>query len=500
MSFAEKMNARIAAARGKQGGEKTAGGNVVELPKVPETLPGAALPPLGDVRKEATCARKQAVQDELALAIERINATHFIAHEGGKVRIFIEGHDTELKRPQLGLMGVADFRTLFANQFVISTDSKGNDRRTPLAEVWLQSSNRRQYPNGLALLPGIEAPAGVYNLWRGWGIEPREGDTEPALLHIKYVVCNGDDAIFRYVLRWMAWCIQNPAQQAEVALVLQGKKGTGKGTLGRWMLTIFGTHGLHILHRRHLVGNFNAHLRLTCFAFADEAFFAGDHEGQAVMKGLITEDQITIERKGADAFGVCNRLKIMMATNERWVIPASEDERRYCVLEISDTKRGDHAYFGALDKHMREGGLSALLHHLLNLDLSDFNIRAVPNTEALEKQKLLSLPPLMMWLHERLYEGCFRPSENGWVSEQERDIIAAEFAEFAQRKGGRYVCTDKRTIGEQLRAVFPELGEARKSKGGRRPRLWLFPELDAARALFSKHFGLEHTRWPEGVE
>ena len=37
-----------------------------------------------------------------------------------------------------------------------------------------------------------------------------------------------------------------------------------------------GQHALKISNAKHLVGNFNSHLRDCVFLFADEAFFAGD--------------------------------------------------------------------------------------------------------------------------------------------------------------------------------------------------------------------------------
>ena len=75
---------------------------------------------------------------------------------------------------------------------------------------------------------------------------------------------------------WMARLIQFPAQQGEVAVVLIGIEGTGKGILARATPYILGQHGLAISHAKHLTGNFNAHLRDCVFLFADEAFYAGD--------------------------------------------------------------------------------------------------------------------------------------------------------------------------------------------------------------------------------
>ena len=69
--------------------------------------------------------------------------------------------------------------------------------------------------------------------------------------------------------------------------------------------------------------------------FADEAFFSGDKQGEQVLKAVITEPKIVIERKGIDAELQDNYLKVFMSTNSDWAVPATKDERRYCVCDVS---------------------------------------------------------------------------------------------------------------------------------------------------------------------
>ena len=54
---------------------------------------------------------------------------------------------------------------------------------------------------------------------------------------------------------------------------------------------------------------------------------------------------------------------------------------------------------------MEEGGREAFLHHLLELDLSGFNVRRVPQTQALRDQNLLSLPTVDRWFYGMLCAG-----------------------------------------------------------------------------------------------
>ena len=72
---------------------------------------------------------------------------------------------------------------------------------------------------------------------------------------------------------------------------------------------------MRIDHPKHLVGNFNAHLRDAFFVFANEPFFAGDKQHEGVLKGLITEPKIIIEAKYQNAVTVANMTHILMASN-----------------------------------------------------------------------------------------------------------------------------------------------------------------------------------------
>jgi len=116
--------------------------------------------------------------------------------------------------------------------------------------------------------------------------------------HIRSILCSGDDRVFEYLLSWLARCVQKPERPAEVAIVMCGGRGTGKGAFVRAFGSIFGQHFTHISQARHLTGNFNAHLEDSVVLFVDEGFWAGDKQGEAVLKHLITEPSMMIERKG----------------------------------------------------------------------------------------------------------------------------------------------------------------------------------------------------------
>ncbi len=191
-------------------------------------------------------------------------------------------------------------------------------------------------------MPGVtECPDDVYNLWAGWSVEARAGDWSLIKAHIKDVLCSGNQHRFEYLINWLARAVQQPGAQGEVAVVLRGARGTGKGAFARAFGALFGQHFLHLSDARHLTGNFNAHLRDACVVFADEAFYAGDKQHEGQLKRLVTEPTLMIEPKFRNVAPARNCLHVIVSSNEEWVIPAGTDERRFFVLDVSPCRQKD---------------------------------------------------------------------------------------------------------------------------------------------------------------
>lgn len=333
--------------------------------------------------------------------LRKLNELHAVISDiGGKCRIISEVLDQNLARPRkrISKQSFEDFRNRYMNIKVQTGQTKeGNPVYSPAGKWWLEHPMRRQFDT-MAFAPGREV-ANAYNLWQGFACEALPGDGhEPFLEHLRVNICKCDEEHYNYLIGWMARAVQRPGEPGHVAVVLRGGRGAGKGTVAQVFGELWGRHFLHIANAKHLVGQFNAHLRDCAVLFADEAFFAGDKQHESILKTLVTEDTIMVEGKGLDAEVAPNCVHLIMASNEDWVVPAGADERRYFVLDVGEERKQDTAYFRAIRKAMNEGGREALLHYLLTYDLSAFEVRKVPQTDALLRQKELSLTPESEWL------------------------------------------------------------------------------------------------------
>ncbi|EIM04121.1 bifunctional DNA primase/polymerase [Rhodanobacter denitrificans] len=434
----------------------------------PEALFIAAPPPAGG--EAATLHPFEALNREWAVVAEPprvvVYRQRIDAHTGQRV---FEGFRKE------------GFKDLLADQ---RFDGK------PLALAWWGWQGRRKYDGGVEFAPGVDLAPNVLNLWGGFAVQPVAGDWSLLREHIRAIICRGNEVLDTYVLNWLARMVQKPGEPGQVALVLRGERGAGKGTLGEALTELLGRHGIHLNDPNQLSGQFTGHLAGRVFVFADEAVFAGDRSSTPRLKAMITEQQLPMERKGIDIVQVRNCAHILMASNDDWVVPAGPLERRFCVLDVARDRIGDTAYFGRIRAQMRAGGLAAMLHDLQALDVSAFDVWDYPHTQAEVDQQLATLDAAGSWLHGALMSA--RIAGNDWTDTGASAPRAAAHEEYARqsREQKEYRPLNPPAFWKYVRKVMATGGavvQDRKAHSGERSAV--FPPLSDARNAFAKYLG-----------
>ena len=461
-------------------------------------------------------AHAEALDPELA----ELNLRHVVLlNEQGKTRVL------EFVRAPIGSEGEArsivtlqsfdDFRNRYMNRPIqVATVKDGNAVKKPLGEVWLRWASRRQH-HSLVFAPGEGEEVGdQLNLWRGFGVMPKAGDWTRMRDHVRNILAGGNGEAADYILRWAAFAVQNPALPAEVALVFRGKKGTGKGLFARALGRMFGQHGLHIGGGRLLTGRFNLHLRDCCLLFADEVEWRGDREAEAALKVMISEPSLQIEGKGTNSFASPNHLHIVMASNEDWVVPASIDERRFAAFAVSDEMQANKDYFTALVSEMEGGGLGAMLHDLLSMDLKGWHPRwNIPQTGELMAQKLASLSGAAAVVHELLMRGetpLVERDDGRWPTRHDGEDVFIPTSDLIAWAVARRLISEVKPglneqIGRELKRAAPPEWDARDDRPsretvqGRQVRGRWLPALPVARRLWAESRGVV-VEWGEGSE
>jgi uncharacterized protein DUF5906 len=332
-------------------------------------------------------------------AIARINAAgYFVLTLNGDIyKIEPGGGVTVQKRD--------GFRNVFACRYARITD----DKSIGADIAWRCSPKRREF-GGIGYWPGNHGhPANSYNLWQGWGIEPKQGNWSIIYDHILNVIADGDALKANYILDWCAHMVQRPWEKPGVALVLRGRKGTGKTILTELLVSVVGRpNTLITADGKKLFGQFNWYLADKLLIGAEEAFFVGNRELNDQLKHLLTGGEIEVEQKFGQRIIMKSMHRVIMTSNHDQVVAASDDERRFFVCDVSEKRRGDDPYFAPLVRVIKgedDPTLAAFMYELQTRDIADWKpeqaARNVANVD-LARQKLLGLEPPLQWLLEQI--------------------------------------------------------------------------------------------------
>ena len=201
--------------------------------------------------------------------------------------------------------------------------------------------------------------------------------------------------------------VQHPWDKPGVALVLRGRKGTGKTLLTEILARVIGgPNTLITANGKKLFETFNWFLADKLLIGAEEAFFAGNRELNDKLKHLLTGDEIEVEQKFGQRISMRSMHRVIMTSNHDQVVAASDDERRFFVCDVSDKRRGDDAYFVPLVRVIKgddDATLAAFMYELQTRNIKHWKPEQAARKAAttdLARQKLLSLEPPLQWLLE----------------------------------------------------------------------------------------------------
>ena len=416
---------------------------------------------------------------------EKMNQQHGAITLGGKFAVLIEG-DAPGEGQTVNFMSLPDIRNVYANKCVTINNGDKIKEVNPV-NIWLKHPARREY-KGIVFEPGIETP-GYYNMYQGFAIEPKEGDTQIFHDHTRNIICSGDERTYTWVMDWQADLLQNPGgDRPGTAIVMRGKQGVGKGAFVKTPEKILGQHFKHVTGQEQFTGRFNSHLKDGLLVYVDEGYWAGSKQSEGKLKALITEDKTLLELKFKEPVFIKNHIRLVIASNSEWVVPAGMEERRMCVLDVSEDRRGDRRYFKRLFEWIEGPGPSALLYELLKREIKA-DLRTIPRTAALLDQILQSLDSVGKFWYSRLYDGSIG-NDGSWSQYVRTSTAYQQYQNFCSDIRERHPVADNQ-FTKQIRKLAPGIQPTRKPYDGKRHRALGLPYLDNCRESFESLVDME---------
>ena len=263
-------------------------------------------------------------------------------------------------------MRVADLRHAFGNAVV---------------REWLDSPGRRLIYE-VRFDPGADADPDALNLFRGFAIEPKEGDFQPMLDLLMHLCSESADTdlgradLVAWLLRWLALPLQQPGTKMHTALVFHGPEGAGKNQFFEGVASIYGQHA-GIVGQYQLESQFNDWASGKLLVIGDEVVTRQEtrhHKGG--LKALVTGSVININAKMQPLRQERNCMNLVFLSNELQPLALDEGDRRYAVVYTPPPR--EKAFYARVGAWMKAGGMAAFMHYLLGLDLADFHAWTPP--------------------------------------------------------------------------------------------------------------------------
>ena len=280
---------------------------------------------------------------------------------------------------------------------------------------WIADENRREYDTIDFIPPPLKCPDKVYNLFKGvkyqtdsWKDVVYDENINIDMIHnhIK-LLCNYDDACYKFVLDFLAHLIKYPAYNPEVVILFKSIEGLGKNIFfDNLMIECLGKgyyKGNAVMN--DLIGKFRDNsmclMAILNELNGDDGFKTGNDDK---MKDLITAEYQSKEDKGMKKINyIRNCMRVLIFTNSEYALKLSSTDRRYCLIKGS-SDIPPKEYFDKLGIMMKsKSHLLKFIDELKKRDVpTKFHKSTIPYTQYKHDVASITIPQLSRFLQEKL--------------------------------------------------------------------------------------------------
>lgn len=313
------------------------------------------------------------------------------------------------------------------------------------AAAWLRWPLRNEVVK-LTYQPGaptfIEHPVPMFNIWPGWGVEPVKGDIWPWEQLLDHLFTGAEPGAREWFERWCAFPLQNPGVKMFSSAVIHGvRHGTGKSLIGYTLGRIYGENFTEI-SQMDLHSSFNEWAEGKQFVMGDDVTGSDKRADADFLKKLITQRELRVNAKYVPTYIVPDCINYFFTANHPDSFFLEDDDRRFFIHEVKVGPLPE-MFYRDYGKWLDSIGGSAVLYHLLNLDLGNFN-PAAPAFRTAAKERMIA---------------NVQSDLAGWV----RQLIATP--DHVLRVGDVPITRDLLTSKELLQLYDPE-GRTRTTANG----------------------------------
>jgi hypothetical protein len=281
----------------------------------------------------------------------------------------------------------------------------------PFVLEWLKDNNKRVY-ECVEFQPMIDLPPNIFNTFTGYKIhhdiknnpdkEKLDFTQSKIYHHLKYIICNGNEEAFIYIMMVFSRILKNPTQPTNTLELIKSLEGIGKDlVLDYFGIDIIG--GKYYLNTNRLdeiFGQFNDLCLNKVLIVLNEINGGESFKIMDAIKARITAINFNINTKGIKQYKIKNCVHMIAFTNNDNSIKISPDDRRFVCIEGNGLFANNKDYFKDLIDEMRSGKYNqSFYHYLMNLDSDNFNFtNERPTTNLYNEMQELNIPPFILFL------------------------------------------------------------------------------------------------------
>jgi hypothetical protein len=260
---------------------------------------------------------------------------------------------------------------------------------------------------------------------------------QPWLDHVKHIICNDDEIMYDYLMKWIAFTIKEKTRKTGTMLFIQSAQGSGKGDAFTDIICeiLSGYSSKNITRLDDITGQFNDTIENKRILVGNELKPADSAKlNDDSLKCVATDNTFQCQTKHRAVRTAQNVCQIILTTNHTDAIRLENSDRRFVIIRPNDkyapklngkTNPLSKPYFDPLFRAInRVGFYNNLFTYFMNIDITNWNFREIPDNEARCDLLEQSRCSLELFIQDRINEfGA------GYVCNQAFDA----YKEFATR-------------------------------------------------------------------
>ena len=376
----------------------------------------------------------------------------------------VKDYDSVKDSSKLSILDLREFKQLMST-INIGKYYKNNKWKNATAyDIYNEGKNKNHISfDGMRF---YDSRPNIYSFYTGFDNdvldECDEQMIKPYLDHIREIIADGDEKIYQYIINWLSFIIQNPDAKTGVALVITGDQGTGKNVFTNQICKLLSRYANpNLTNIDSIVGKFNTSLENMKLIVCNELNSADTNKylNSDSLKSVITESEIQINAKNVKPRQCQNVVNLIMLSNNQAPVKIESNDRRYLVVKTSNKHRQDTDYFDKLCKSFNKSFYDNLLTYFVKNDISQFNPRIIPLTDAKKLIQEQSRPS---------YELFIQDYNEQFVEGIERSVAYNYYKTWADDNG--FVKANVKTFKGN---IISFVVEKQISRDGRRPHVYL---------------------------